>query len=144
MMRPKTLDWYENELERSDISDDQIAEYEAAIDKLLTIERMSQDRLKLRKIEEQKRIDEIRAQLESGDTSVIDVVGIPEFGGDYDISLEDSKHIVYSKVARDDQESRHIHSSLKDAVQRYRKLIWDRLYTKYVRSGEFDSLKKMS
>jgi len=144
MSAVKTIEWYERQLDTNpNLSPAQIEQYEKEIERLADVEAKAHQRVLARKAEEKKRFEEIKAQLQRGDASVIDLFGIPEFGSDYEMIQEGDKHIVYSKVARDDQEHRHIHSSHKDAESHYRKLVWDRLYTKYVRSGEMDSLREM-
>lgn len=144
MAGTKTIEWYERQLDNNkSLSATQIEQYEQEIERLADIEAKAHQRILARKQEEKQRFDEIKAKLEAGDANVIDIVGIPEFGNDYELTIEGSNHIVYSKVAREDQEQRHVHLEEKEAVAKYRKLIWDRLYAKYVRSGEYDSLKNM-
>lgn len=140
----KTIEWYERQLDTNkNLSISQIEQYEQEIERLADVEAKAHQRILARKQEEKKRFDDIKAKLEAGDVNVIDVVGIPEFGNDYELIIEANKYVVYSKVANDGQDSRHTHDEEEDAVAHYRKLIWDRLYTKYVRSGEYDSLRHM-
>lgn len=139
----RTLNWYEDQLDRDDLSPETREKYEQEADRIVRATARAVENIKLRQQQEQARFEEIKKQLQSGDINVIDAVGIPEFGNDYELVKEQTSHIVYSKVANDGQESRHIHEEEKDAVAHYRKLIWDRLYTKYVRSGELDSLRQM-
>lgn len=139
----KNIDWYERQLENPNLPPEKVEEYEREIERLADIEARAYAKSLERKQEEKKRLEEIRAQIQSGDANVIDVVGIPEFGDDYELSKEGDRFIVYSKVAMDTQENRHIHDTEKEAVSHYRKLIWDRLYSKYVRSGDYDSLKEI-
>lgn len=144
MLGRKTIQWYENQLNtNTNLTPSQIEEYENEIERLADIEAKAYYRAQEKKVEERKRFEEIKAKVQSGDANVIDIVGIPEFGGDYDMCQEGGKHIVYSKVANDQQEHRHVHNTAKEAESHYRKLIWDRLYTKYVRSGDYDSLRQM-
>jgi len=127
----KTIEWYEKQLEtNSNLTPTQIEEYENEIERLADIEARAYQRMEQRKKEERQRFEEIKAKVQSGDANVIDVVGIPEFGNDYELCEESGQHIVYSKVANDQQENRHIHKNAKEAESHYRKLIWDRLYNK--------------
>lgn len=140
----KTIAWYENQLNNNqNLSNTQIEEYEAAIERLADIEAKAHERVVARQKAEKQRLQEIKAKLQAGDVNVIDAFGIPEFGSDYELIKEQTGHVIYSKVAREDQESRHLHNTEGEAVAHYRKLIWDRLYTKYVRTGEIDSLRDM-
>jgi len=142
-MPARTLDWYEDELEREDLSPELRKEYEEQADRLAGLITKSAAKAKARILKEQERLEDIKQRLKSGDESVIDIVGIPEFGQDYELKFEDPNHVVYSHVALEAQQDRHVHPTLNEARSHYRKLIWDRLYTKYVRSGELDSLKQM-
>lgn len=140
----KSIEWYENQLETNTrLTPAQIEEYENEIERLADVEARAYNRAQEKKAEERKRFEEIKAKVQSGDANVIDVVGIPEFGNDYDLCQESGQHVVYSKVANEQQENRHVHKTAKEAESHYRKLIWDRLYNKYVRSGDYDSLRQM-
>jgi len=144
MSTQKSLKWYEDQLEfNNNLSDEQIAEYEAAADQLVDRELKIKQKIRDQADEARIRFEEIKAKVAAGEASAIDLFGIPEFGPDYELSKEQNDHVVYSKVARDDQENRHVYKTEVEAIAHYRKLIWDRLYSKYVRTGEFDSLRKM-
>lgn len=144
MAARKTIEWYENQLDNNkNLTPAQIESYESEIERLADVEFKVHQKGLIRQQEEKQRALDIKAQLEAGDVNVIDIVGIPEFGSDYELCQEADNHVVYSKVALENQENRHVHNSEKDAIKHYRKLIWDRLYTKYVRSGELDSLRTM-
>lgn len=140
----RTLSWYEDQLEfNNNLSNEQKEEYEAEADRSANVEMQVKQRIKDKVQAERMRFEEIKAKVQAGEASAIDLFGIPEFGNDYELSKEQNNYVVYSKVALETQNDRHVSPLEKDAITHYRKLIWDRLYTKYVRTGEFDSLRKM-
>lgn len=145
MAARKTIEWYERQLQtNTSLTSSQIEEYEEEIERLAEIEARTYNRMLERQQEEKRKFAEIKAKVEAGDANVIDLFGIPEFGNDYELCEESNgDHVVYSKVANENQDNRHVHKTEKEATSHYRKLIWDRLYNKYVRTGEYDSLRKM-
>lgn len=136
-------DWLCDQLDRDDLSSELRTKYERELDAFA--ERFNQQQAKKKEAEqkEKERIAHIRAQLIAGNQDVIDVFGMQEFGDDYETVIEGTNHIIYSKVARDDQENRHVFNDKDSAYTKLRKLVWDRMYSKYVRTGELDSVFDM-
>ena len=129
-------DWLCDQLDKEDLAPALRAKYEQELDDFA--ERFNRQQTKKKEAEQKEleRIVHIKAQLIAGNLDVIDTFGMQEFGGDYEVVVEGMSHIVYSKVARDDQENRHSFNDQESARIKLRKLVWDRMYTKYVRSGE--------
>lgn len=141
MARVKTIDWYERELNTNNsLSNSQIEEYEAEIERLADIEARSYIRSQKRIAEEFARKEEIKAQLLAGNKNYAIAQGMSEFGDDYEIRIEKQDHVVYSKVAGDHQENRRVHKTASEAQSDLEYLIYNRMYDKYVRTGEYDSL----
>ena len=87
--------------------------------------------------------DQLRARLIAEDLSVVDTHGIPEFGDDYEVLIENTNHVVYSKVSRQGQVDRWVLSTPEKAEAKRRQLIYYRLYDKYVRDGEIAKLDEL-
>lgn len=139
----KRLQWLENQLDRDDLSLKLRRQYEDEADARAAMLSKRQAANKAAQEEKKKQAEVIRQQVLDGNLSAIDVYGIPEFGGDYEIAVEGQDHVVYSRAARDDQNSRHVLPDHDKANAKYRKLVWDRLYHKYVRTGEVDQLDQL-
>ena len=137
-------DWLYDQLDNGKLSDSVRTKYEAELDQIANRRSETQAQRQELKQAEAARVANIRAMLVAGNLDVIDTFGMEEFGEDYETIVEGSEHIVYSKVARDDQASRHALPTQDDARAKLRKLVWDRLYTKYVRSGELDHLSELA
>ena len=75
---------------------------------------------------------------------VISTLGDLEFADDYEIIQEGADQVLYSKVARDDQEHRHVHANVPDAEWNKRQLIYYRLYNKYVREEEVSNIAELA
>lgn len=133
-------DWLCDQLDNETLSPVLRTRYEAELDSFANAH--SKHDAKLKEIEQKEiaRRANIKQQMLAGNLDVIDAFGMEEFGPDYETIIEGTNHIVYSKVARDDQEHRHMFSNADDAYIKLRKLVWDRMYTKYVRTGELDSV----
>lgn len=139
----KRLQWLEEQLDRDDISFALRRKYELEADKLAMQLTMAQKHQKEAKEARDKEIAFLREQLQNGNLSAIDTHGIPEFGEEYEIVREGNSYVVYSRAAREDQNDRHVFTDYESANSKYRKLIWDRLYHKYVRTGEVEHLSKL-
>jgi len=135
--------WLEEQLEDEDLSPQLRVRYDAEAAALAANLTWRQEKEKKALETRKVQLAELRAKLEADDQSVIDAFGIPEFGDDYEIIEEGSNHVTYSKVARPDQESRWVFPNREEADRKYRKLVWDRLYSKYVRVGEVDHLSEL-
>jgi hypothetical protein len=139
----KRLVWLEDQLDRDDLPQHLRDKYELEAAREAEFMAKQQEKAKLAKQEKAARDAELKAKLIAGDVNIIDTHGIPEFGDDYEILKEGERHVVYSRVAREDQESRWMFLDDESANSKYRKLIWDRLYSKYVRVGEVDHLSEL-
>lgn len=137
-------DWLVEQLDREDVSAELKAKYEQELDDMAERVTRSQQKEAQAKQATLARNALIRESLLAGDLNVIDAFGIPEFGEDYEVTVEGESHVVYSKVANDLQENRWIFSESDSAVSKFRKLVWDRLYSKYVRSGEVGHLSELA
>jgi hypothetical protein len=137
------LDWLENQLENENLSAATRKKYEDEADKIANATTVIQQ--KRVAIAQQQAVQNavIKAQILAGNLNVIDAFGIPEFGDDYEIALEGSTHVVYSKVASEMQNNRHTFNTFDEANSKMRKLVWDRLYSKYVRQGEVNHLSEL-
>lgn len=140
----KTIEWYERQLEtNTKLTPSQIEEYESEIERLADIEARAYNRAQQKKAEERKRFEELKAEFLSKSKDAAIAQGLAEFGNDYEIRAEGSDYVVYSKVARDFQQDRRVHKTEEDAKKDLDYLIYNRMYDKYVRSGDYDSLKEM-
>lgn len=137
-------DWLVGQLDSGKLDAITSARYEQELDDIAQGHSKRQaSEVAAKAVADQRRAD-IKAMLLAGNLDVIDTFGMEEFGPDYEVTMEGDVHVVYSKVARDDQENRHHLSSATDAQAKLRKLVWDRMYTKYVRSGEISHLSELS
>lgn len=135
--------WLVKELDRPDLSDKLRTAYEAELDNIADCHTKTQQKqAEAGRVEEQRRT-EIRERILAGDEDLIETLGSEEFGSDYETVHEGSEFVVYSKVCRDHQDSRHPCPTAEAARLKLRRLLWDRLYTRYVRGGEVDSLKQL-
>ncbi len=136
-------DWLNDQLDRDDLTSAQRSKYEAELDAIA--KRYSDRQAKIGAVHaaEKARTAEIRAQILAGNTDIIETFGVEEFGSDYEEVVEGSNYVVYSKVATDAQNNRHVFNSKDEAHAKFRKLVWDRLYSKYVRSGELSHLSEL-
>lgn len=148
MNQYKNLNQIENRLEElydAGCSDSpEYIELEALANKFANLETERQEKVSQAIALERKRIESIKALLLAGDLDVIDAFGMQEFGEDYEVAVEGTNHVVYSMVAREDQQARHLCNSAEEARLKLRKLVWDRLYTKYVRSGDMTHLSELA
>ena len=139
----KRLQWLEDQLDRDDLSLKLRRQYEDEADARAAMLSKQQEQTKKLKEERKKEMEAIREKLLAGDISIIDTHGIPEFGDDYEVQQEGNEFIVYSKAAQDWQDHRRVHSTAEAADKDFRYLIRNRLYDRYVRSGEHDDLKEL-
>jgi hypothetical protein len=137
-------DWLCDQLDKDDISQEMKAKYEQELDAIARSHTKRQEAEKKAIAERTERFAHIKAQLIAGDINVIDAFGIPEFGDDYETVIEGNNYVVYSKVASDNQNNRHVMNTADEANSKFRKLVWDRLYHKYVRTGEVDNLSELA
>jgi hypothetical protein len=139
------LDWLEQQLGQETLAPALRQKYELEAQRLAASITASQHKAVLLAKQHAERIAEIRKMyLSNNFDDVVDMFGIPEFGEDYEIIVEGESHVVYSKVAQPNQEARHPTSSQSEAQRRLRQLVWYRLYDKYVRSGQVDSLTQLA
>lgn len=133
-------DWICEQLDNPKLSAELRTQYEAELDDIADgIEVKKAKRAAALEAEKTRRA-EIRARILAEDSDYVQALGEEEFGSDYDIIEEGGSFVVYSKVARDDQEHRRIHPTLEAANADLRYLFYNRLYTKYVRTGEADNI----
>lgn len=123
------------------------AKYEAELDQIAEDLRVNETKRKTALAEEAakraaKRA-EIQARLEANDLDFIEHYGQEEFGDDYELVQEGDARVVYSKVAKDDQEHRRVHLTEEAAKADLRYLFYNRLYSKYVRNGDVDYLAEL-
>lgn len=133
-------DWLYEQLEQETLSVDLRLEYEAELDARAARHDSSVRKKAEAEAKEAARRADIRARILAGEADFITKLGEDEFGGDYELVQEGDDFIVYSKVARDDQTHRRTHDSLEKAQHDLRYLYYNRMYSKYVRSGELDAL----
>ena len=144
MAAHKSIEWYENQLEtNTKLTPAQIEEYENAIERLADIEARAYNRAQEAKAEERKKFEALKAAVISGNKKAYLAQGLHEFGGDYEVRVEGNDHVVYSKVTRDHQEHRRVHKTSNDAQSDLEYLIYNRMYDKYVRGGDYNSLKNI-
>ncbi len=140
----KGQDWYETQLDRDDLDPATRQQYEAEADRLAAGLTRQQDALTQRQRVKAARIAEIRALLESGRTDAVDLYGLEEFGQDYTTEVDEfGIYQVRSFVARDGQPDQWSFDDEEGARRCLHGLIWDRMYTKYVRSGKVDGLYEL-
>lgn len=134
------LTWLEEQLEEENLPPEVRRKYESEAEHLAESLTLRQDKERELKVAKKNNLISLRTQLLAGDLSVVDTHGIPEFGDDYEVVVEGVEHIVYSKVAREWQDTRRVHTTAESADSDYRYLIYNRLYDRYVRAGDTGSL----
>lgn len=133
-------DWICEQLDNPKVSPELKARYEAELDEIAITISVRKTRLEEAKNKERARLTEIRRRLLENDQDLVATLGQEEFGCDYELTQEGDTFVVYSKVAKDNQEHRRLHGSLDSAQKDLRYLFYNRLYDKYVRAGEIDNL----
>lgn len=137
-------DWLCEQIDRDDLSDALRTKYEQELDHIANAHTRRQVIEQELEVKKQAMFADIKARMLANDLNVIDAFGIPEFGDDYEVVLEGSTYVVYSKVAADGQNNRHMFNTAEEANSKFRKLVWDRLYHKYVRTGEVSHLSELA
>jgi hypothetical protein len=137
-------DWLVDQLDRNDLTPALRAKYETELEAHAERHERAQEAKKLAEQVEIARKAEIRAMLLKNDIDLVAHLGEQEFGDDYEIVLEGTEHVVYSKVARDDQNHRRPHKTREAAEHDLRYLFYNRLYSKYVRTGDVDGLGELA
>lgn len=137
-------DWLVEQLDSSALSPTLRAKYEAELDTMAEKHSAAETRRLAAEADEALYAAEIRARILANDLDLIATVGQDEFGHDYELVQEGDIFVVYSKVARDDQTHRRVHETFKKAESDLRYLLWNRLYSKYVRTGELVHLKELA
>ena len=137
------LDWLEEQLDSDSLSPELRSKYEGEANRIAN--RITDRQVKEKETVEAKKAyyADLRAKLLNEDLSIIDTHGIPEFGDDYETIIEGADYVVYSKVSPEWTDSRWVFSNAESADSKFRKLVWDRLYHKYVRTGEVDQLNQL-
>lgn len=84
--------------------------------------------------------------IKSGDDNAITALAELEFGGDYRVHTPDDgiTWITVSDVARLDQAGEYEFDTVARAYSKRRWLMLQRLYSKYVRTGEVSSLSELA
>lgn len=132
--------WLAQQLDKGKLTDEVRAAYEAELDAIADRITLAEIRNKEAKGKEDARKAEFRARIEANDEDFIQTMGEEEFGSDYELTTEGAEFVVYSKVARDDQEARRPHATMEAAKADLRYLYWNRLYSRYVRNGDVENL----
>lgn len=136
--------WLVQQLNNDNLAEHLRIAYEKELDAIAEeLTRGQSSRVETAKREAERRA-EIRERILANDEDFIQTLGQEEFGGDYEIIEEGSEVVVYSKVARDDQEHRRPHPDMEAAQADLRYLLYNRLYSCYVRTGEVDGLKELA
>lgn len=128
-------DWLEIQLENSELTDVKRVQYTNELEQMA--QRLEQQQYA--KQLEVKQFEDIRVRLLAGE-DVVDTVGEKECGDDYILKQIEDGWVVESKVAMIHQDTEHKVTSLGRAKAKRRHLIMYRLYNKYVRSGDFESV----
>ncbi len=143
MNKYKSLTVVENRLEelydQGLQNTDEYAELEVLAERLADAETNRQDKMKQALERERQRVEAIREAIANEDMDLVQVLGETEFGDDYEICVEGTDHVIYSKVAKDEQ-SRWVLSNAEEAEKKQRQLYYYRLYDKYVRTGDADKV----
>ena len=137
-------EWLCEQLDRNDLSDTLRESYERELDSFADRFTKVQVKMKQNEEKERARLADIRAKILANDDDFVQAFGDTEFGSDYELVQEGDQYVVYSKVARDDQDHRRVHETYEKAYADRRWLYWNRLYTKYVRTGELDHLSGLT
>jgi hypothetical protein len=137
-------DWLCEQLDNDSLSEKLKTQYERELDDIAVRHTIREAKQKAYQASERQRLQEIRAKILAEDADFINVFGQQEFGGDYEIITEGAQVVVYSKVARDDQEHRRPHETMDSALADLRYLFYNRLYDRYVRGGEISNLVELT
>lgn len=140
----KREQWLERQLNSGVLNPEVAAEYEAEMDaiadRITHVQKLNEEAAKKTALERA----ELREKILTNDADVIFVLGQEEFGADYQLKIEGIEFVVYSHVAQDSQESRRPHITMELAMSDLRYLYYNRLYDRYVRTGEMDELRKLA
>lgn len=136
-------DWLCEQLDRDDLPQQLKEKYNAELDRFAEAYNTRELKRKQTQESERARIKAIKAKILENDEDFIAHFGEEEFGEDYELVEEGTEFVIYSKVARDDQEHRRTHGSLEEAKNDLRYLYYNRLYDRYVRGGELDVLGEL-
>ena len=133
-------DWLCDQLDNDKLSAELRLAYEIELDLLASKYTLSL--LKQKELNELKlaRLKELRAKIATNDIDFIETFGAQEFGSDYEIIQESTSFVLYSYIARDNQDNRRVHATREAADADLRYLLYNRLYDKYVRSEELETL----
>lgn len=137
-------DWILQQLEKGTLNEAVRSAYEAELDAIAEGLNRREAKRKEAEATELKRRAEIRARIEAEDMDYVWTLGEAEFKDDYEIVPEGDQFVLYSKVARDDQNQRRPHATMDAANSDLRYLYWNRLYTKYVRTGAADAVVEVA
>ena len=137
-------DWICEQLDKEGLNEATRAKYEQELDVIAARHTSAQKRATSDAAVRQAKLDELKARILANDIDFIQSFGEEEFGADYDVVEEGSQFIVYSKVARDDQEHRRVHNTLEEANADLRYLFYNRLYDRYIRPGELSTLGELT
>jgi DNA repair exonuclease SbcCD ATPase subunit len=124
------LDHIESLLDSDNLSNEQRAKLEAEADELANRLSKNQEKQKQRDIELLEKRRQIAALYKLGDGTLYKVFG-HEFIDDYESAVEGTDHVVYSKVARDDQNTRWVCKTAEEAEAKVKQLIEWRVWKHY-------------
>jgi len=136
-------DWLCEQLDNGNLSESFKNKYEAELDAIATSHTKSQIKMKENEATRRLKVAELRAKILANNADFIMTFGKEEFGSDYEVVQEGSCFVLYSKVARDDQEHRRVHNTLEEASADLRYLLYNRLYDRYIRPGDLDNLAEL-
>lgn len=140
--------WLETQLERDDLPTELRNAYERELDSIAEMLTRTQEARKAaaKAALESKmaRLTEIREKVLKNDRDFILTFGAEEFSHDYEVRQEGTEVVVYSHAAKDFQENRRVHANMELALADLRYLYYNRLYDRYVRSGELDELLELT
>lgn len=133
-------DWLVEQLNKDNLNANLRTKYEAELEAIAERFEVVSFKKKAAAKAEANRRAEIRRRLLENDEDLVLTLGQEEFGEDYEITQEGDDFVIYSKVARDNQTHRRVHASQEAADKDFRYLLFNRLYDKYVRSGEEEAI----
>lgn len=136
--------WLVDQLDNNELTVAVREAYEAELDAIAERQNRTEAKRKEAEVLEEQRRANIRALLLANDQDIVGTLGMEEFGDDYELVTEGSDFILYSKVARDGQDHRRVHASADLAHADLRYLVWNRLYSKYVRTGDVDNIGELA
>lgn len=136
-------DWLCDQLDRDDLNAELRSKYEIELEDHAKRRDAADANRKRSEAVDAARKAEIRAMILANNEDFIQRLGQEEFGDDYELTQEGELHVVYSKVARDDQTHRRAHATLAEAQADLRYLFYNRMYDRYVRGGEIDALGQL-